>query len=216
MRKITGNTLQRVAKNLLFIPILFALAACGPINRPFNPLDSKKAIKASSIAVVSGSHRQGDMQLAALITKGLTERSTFHVLSQDDIEKRLPDYPTVIEFRDDVKADDEKPIWFKPSEKAKLNAMQAKLKVDYLFVVWNQEISVLTNRNGSTYYVYPIGNMIEYPGTKVVASTRTNDHSSTSILALFRSPDYYIVDAMKGASENIVDEFLDVTKSKKP
>jgi len=215
MTKITGNTLQRMAKNLFYIPLLFALAACGPINKPFNPLDSKKAIKTSSIAVISGSHRQGDMQLAAFVTKGLTERSTFHVLSQDDIEKRVPDYPTVIEFRDDVKSDDEKAIWFKPSEKAKLNAMQAKLKVDYLFVVWNQEISVITNRNGSTYYVYPIGNMIEYPGTKVVASTRTYDHSSTSILALFRSADYYIVDAMKGASENIVDEFLDVTKSKK-
>ena len=58
--------------------------------------------------------------------------------------------------------------------------------------------------------------MIEYPGTKVVASTRTYDHSSTSILALFRSADYYIVDAMEDAADNIVDEFLDVTKSKKP
>ena len=216
MIKITNNTLQRMAKFLFSITLLFALAACGGVNKPFNPLNSGKAIKASSIAVISGSHRGGDMQLAASITKGLAERSTFRVLSQDDIEKRVPEYPTAIEFRDDVKGNDEKAIWFKPSEKARLSAMQAKLKVDYLFVVWNSEISVITDRNGSTYYVYPIGNMIEYPGAKVVASTRTYDHSSTSILALFRSADYYIVDAMEDAADNIVDEFLDVTKSKKP
>jgi hypothetical protein len=32
---------------------------------------------------------------------------------------------------------------------------------------------------------------------------------------LFRDADYYILDALKSASDDIVDEFLSVTKSKK-
>lgn len=210
------ETLPRTAINFIITILLFSLAACGPINKPFNPIDSKKTFKPTSIAVISGSHRDGDTQLAEFVTKGLMERSTFRVLSQEDIAKRLPNYPSVIAIREDVKKDDEKAIWFKPSEKERLNAIQAKLKVDYLYVIWNWEMLLVTSRNGSTYYVYPVGNMIEYPGAKVVASTRSVNGSSTSILALFRSEDYYIVDAMKGAAENIVDKFLDVTNSKKP
>ncbi len=215
MKKMSINTLQRTARYFISVTLLFALVACGAINKPFNPIDGKRSFKPSSIAVISGSDRDGDVQLAGFVTKGLTERSSFRVLSQKEIEKRLPNYPAMITISADVKDDDEKAIWFKPSEKEKLNAMQAKLKVDYLFVIWNSQLTLVTSRNGSTYYVYPIGNMIEYPGSKVVASTRSVDHSSTSILALFRSADYYIVDALKDAAENIVDEFLDITKSKK-
>ena len=49
----------------------------------------------------------------------------------------------------------------------------------------------------------------------MVASTYSVAGSDLSPLALFRDADYYIMDAMKGAAEDIVDEFLAVTKSKK-
>lgn len=218
MRKMNISKLWCMRRSIISAALLFTLTACGAINKPFNPIDSKRTIKPSSIAVISGSYRDADIKMAEFITQGLTERSAYRVLSQDEIGRRIPAYPFIIaaKERDDEKDPDEKAIWFQPSEKEKLNAMQAKLKVDYLFVIWNSQMLQVSSRNGTTYYVYPVGNMIEYPGAKVVASTRSIDGSSTSILALFRSADYYIVDALKGASENIVDEFLDVTKSKKP
>ncbi len=212
-----NNTLQRTALKLVSSALVFFLAACGgPVNKPFNPVDEHKSFKVSSIAVISGSDHDGDMQLAKMVTKGITERSTFRVLSQEEIEKKVSNYPLLISFRNDIKDDDEKPIWFSPDQKSKLNSIQAKLKVDYLFVIWNSHTTLVTSQRSSTYYVHPIGNLIEYPSGKVVAATRTSDSSFISPLALFRPNDYYIVDALKSAAENIVDEFVDVTKSQKP
>jgi hypothetical protein len=215
MKKISSDTLWRRARSFLSVALLFALAACGSTNMPFKAVDEQKAFKPTTIAVISGSDRDGDMQLAKFITKGLTERTAFHVLPQEEIEKRLPDYPLQIAVRRDVKEEESKPTWFQPSEKRKLDAIQAKLKVDYLFVIWNFSTTLITSQRSSTYYVHPIGNMIEYPGSKVVASTMSVADSSISPLALFRPNDYYIVDALKDASEDIVDDFIATTKSKK-
>jgi hypothetical protein len=211
------DTLQLTALKLVSVALVFILAACGgPVNKPFNPVDKHTPFKVSSIAVISGSDHDGDMQLARMLTKGITERSSFRVLSQEEIEKRVPNYPWMISLRNDIKADDEKPVWFSPDQTAKLNSIQAQLKVDYLFVIWNSHTTLVTTHGSSTYYVHPIGNLIEYSSGKVVAATRTSDSSFVSPLALFRPNDYYIVDALKSAAKNIVDEFVDVTKSKKP
>jgi len=215
MKKMSGDTLWRRARSFLSVTLLFALAACGN-NMPFKALDEQKAFKPTTIAVISGSDRDGDMQLAKFITEGLTKRTAFHVLPLEEIEKRLPDYPLLIALRSDVKKEEARPTWFQPSEKRKLDVIQAKLKVDYLFVIWNRQTTLITTQRSSTYYVYPAGNMIEYPGSKVVASTMSVADSSISPLALFRANDYYIVDALKDASEDIVDEFIATTKSKKP
>ena len=154
------GTLSSTARCLVSISLLFALTACGSFNFPFNPIDKNKTYKPSSIAVISGTEDDASRKLAEFITKGLTERSTFRVISQKDIEKKISDYPPDIKFRTDLNSDDEKPIWVKSSDMGKLNAMQAKLKVDYLFVVWNREVGRVTvtgyNRGGSTTdYVYP-------------------------------------------------------------
>lgn len=220
MKSMSVNAPQRFVKHFVFAALMLGLSACSSFNFPFNPIDKNRTYKPSSIAVISGDEQDIHMKLAEFITKGLTERSTFRVMSQKEIEKRIPDYPPSIKFRTDLKEDDEKPIWVGPSAMAKLNAIQSKLQVDYLFVVWNRNVgrSTVRNYNGggsTTDYVYPAGNLIEYPGAKVVASTISVAGSDQSILALFRDADYYIMDALKVASEDIVDEFLAVTKSKK-
>lgn len=214
------STVRNSAINIFSVIILLTLTACSTTNFPFNPIDKNKTYKPSSIAVISGGEQDAHVKLAGFITKELTERSTFRVMSQKEIEKRIPDYPPTILLKSDkdIKENDEKPIWINPSEKAKLNAIQAKLKVDYLFVVWNRfvrRVTVTGQGGSSTDYVYPAGNLIEYPGGAVVASTMSVAGSDLSPLALFRDADYYIVDALKDASEDIVDEFLKVTKSKK-
>lgn len=220
MRKINFNVLKRLAKNFLPVTLLVTLTACSNSNFPFNPIVKNKVYKRpASIAVISGGEQDANVKLAEFITKELAERSTFRVMSQKEIEKRIPGYPPTISINTEVKEDEEKPIWFPSSEKAKLNAIQAKLKVDYVFVVWNRfvrRVTVTSQRGGSTTdYVYPAGNLIEYPGGTVLASTMSVAGSDLSPLALFRDADYYIIDALKDASEDIADEFLDVTKSKK-
>lgn len=220
MKRMNVHALQGTAKYLVSLLILFVLTACSSFNFPFNPLEKNKSYKPSSIAVISGDEHDASRKLAEFITQGLTERSTFRVMPQKEIEKKIPGYPPDIKFRSDLDKDDEKPIWVKSSDMDKLHAIQAKLKVDYLFIIWNREVgrSSVRNYNGggsTTDYVYPAGNLIEYPGAKVVASTISVAGSEQSILSVFHDADYYIIDALKEASKDIVKEFLAVTKSKK-
>src|SRR5262245_55745246 len=96
------------------------LAACGgPVYKPFNPIDDKRSIKPASIAVVSGSHRDGDVKLAQFVTKQLADRTTFRVLSQEEIGKRAPGYPAAIRIKaeEEIKESDEKVVWFVPADK---------------------------------------------------------------------------------------------------
>lgn len=214
------NTLGRTAKILFSLLIFFTLTACSNSNFPFNPIVKNKVYKPTTIAVISGDEKDAHVKLAGYITQELTERSTFKVMSQKEIEKRLPGYPQKILINTNIKEDEEKPVWFPASEKAKLSAIQAKLKVDYLFVVWNRfvrRVTVTSYQGGgsTTDYVYPAGNLIEYPSGTVLASTMSVAGSDLSPLALFRDADYYILDALKDASEDIVDDFLDVTKARK-
>jgi len=218
MQAGNSGTLLHGAKTVVSAVVLLALAACGSTNYPFNPMDKGQTYRPTSIAVISGSEEASSVKLAGFITDGLSKKSTFHVMSQQDIAKRIPNYPADIAINTKVKEGEEKPIWFPSAEKAKLSAIQAKLKVDYLYVVWNRfvrRVTVTGNYGGSTTdYVYPAGNLIEYPGGKVLASTMSVAGSELSPLALFRDKDYYIVDALKDASSDIVDEFTDVTKSR--
>ena len=195
------------------------MIACGS-NYPFNPIVKDRVYKPnSSIAVISGGEQDGNVKLAGFITDRLAKQSSFKVMTQKEIEKKVPAYPPTILINTEVKEDEEKPVWFPASEKAKLNSIQAKLKVDYIFVVWNrsvQRITVHSRSGGSTTdYVYPAGNLIAYPGGKVVASTMSVASSELSPLALFRDADYYILDALEDAADDIADEFVSVTNSKK-
>ena len=212
------NTSTFAMRVLIAITLASGLAACGGgVYKPFNPIDEKQAIRPASVAVIAGSHQDGDVRLAGFLTKQLSERTRFRVLTQEDIGKRVPGYPSVIAIKkeDDIKDDDEKVVWFRASEKAKLDAIQSRLKVDYLFVVWVPWMSVVSSRNGTTFYVYPAGNLVAYPGARVVASTRMGWGESNSILALFRPKDYYIVLALENSAEAIVDEMITVASSVK-
>ena len=211
----------RLAEALLIVAFTAGLAGCGggQVQKPFNPLDEAQPIRPTSVAVISGSRRDGDVKLAEFLTAQLTERSNLRVMSQEEIGKRAPGYPAAIAIKkdDDIKDGDEKVVWFPPSEKAKLDALQARLKVDHLFVLWVPYMTLYSSsRGGDTYFVYPAGNMLAYPGGKVVASTRMSAGSSPApLMALVRPKDYYIVDAIKKSAEAIVDDVIKVTKSKK-
>jgi len=109
---------RRFAGVLLAAVLTAGLAACGGgVYKPFNPIDEKRPIKPASIAVISGSHQDGDVKLAGFVTKQLAERTTFRVLSQEEIGRRAPGYPTAIGLkkRENIEDDDEKVVWFVPS-----------------------------------------------------------------------------------------------------
>lgn len=215
------NILWRVFRIIFAMIMLSVLAACSSENFPYNPIVQNKVYRPGKIAVVAGHDDDATKHLAEFLTKDLGERSTFSVMSQADITRHLPGYPADIRIRsnEDIKDNENNPVWFLPAEKAKINAIQAKLKVDYVFLVWNRLVKRVTVTNGmsgsTTDYVFPGGNLIEYPGGTVLASTMSVAGSDLSPLALFRDKDYYIVDALKTASGDIAHDFIKVTKSGK-
>ncbi|HUX89228.1 MAG TPA: hypothetical protein VMV48_00875 [Gallionellaceae bacterium] len=207
------NALRHTARILMSLSLLFALTACSS-NAPFKKFDANKKIKPSTIAVISGGDDDLDIKLAELISNDLSRRSTFTVMPQSEIAKKIHEYPATIRLVYKL-ADEQKPVWFGLSEFEKVNAIQDRLKVDYLFVVWNRDFFQGYTAFSTYDYVVPAGNLIEYPGAKVVASSMLYSHSRVGLLKWFRDADYYLVDALENGAEDIVNEFLDVTNSKK-
>jgi hypothetical protein len=217
---VNKNQLIQYARYTTLVGLIAMLMGCSHYpNKPFSLMDDKQPIKVTSVAVIAGSPGDGPKQLAQFVTDGLAEKSRFKVLSQEEIGDRVPNYPYAIKIKDDETLDKETDletqVWFVPSEQAKLDALQKKLKVDYLYVLWIPWMRASTYQGKTTYLVWPSGNMIEYPGGRVVASTKISRSESDSPLALFRANDYYIVKVLEESAEDIVDELIVATNSAK-
>jgi hypothetical protein len=195
---------------LLFI----ALLGCGGPNNPFVLMDDRHVVKPTSIVVISGSHQIQDTKLAELLTKELKERSRFRVFTQENIAKAVTNYPVTIKRRN-VEKDEAKPIWFDPAEKRKVDDIQARLNADYVFIVWGVLSQAISNKGNSSYGLSIVGNLVEYPSRKVVATTEFYDSITDSPLALFRPKNYYIEKLLADCVERIADEFLQTTKAMK-
>jgi hypothetical protein len=170
------RNLRRRVHTLLAAALLFGLLGCS-VQAPLRTMDESHPIKTGSLAVISGSHRGGDAMLAELVTRQLENSDRFRVLPQQEIARRVPDYPVLIEMQDSsqISENDEKAIWFSPAGKARLDAIQAQLGVDYVLVLWIPKITretPISLHGGQFFHVYPVGNLLEYPAGRVVGSSR--------------------------------------------
>lgn len=205
--KCSENSLKFIAL-LCFFPLLYACG--GAINKPFVKMDSSFVIKPSTIAVIAGFNEEPDKKLAEVLTEELKTRTSFNVLTQEEITKNFPKYPMRIELSQSTKL--ERPEWFSSEGKRKIDLLQSKIKARYIYVLWVNNLSAQTTcavRGGcsTTYYMTVIGNLIEYPVGKTVAYTHIEEDASPSILNLtvFRSSAYFVEKMIKRISEKIVN-----------
>lgn len=188
------------------------LGGCGG-GTLFALKDSGYSIKPTSVSVITGGSEEADLKLAEYLTKELKERTTLEVVEQDVVSKAISSYPITIKT---VEEDNGKVAWIDPSEKPRIEKIQAKLKTKYVFVIWSkglQKTTVCSNRGGctNTYSTDVYGNMLEYPGGKIISHTAFNERNSDSILALFRSKGYYVDKMLQNSAEAIAEEFVKVT-----
>lgn len=170
------ESVKRIILFLMFTVLLVNLPGCSG-QAAFKLLDEKHLLRKGTLAVISGSHRDGDVFLASRVTELLAGSDRFRVMTQQDISQRLSEYPSVIDLQNSsrISDSDENASWFSPSGKLSLDAMQAKLGVDYILVLW---IAKITHKgpgllsNSDPIDVYPVGNLLEYPGGRVVGSLR--------------------------------------------
>ena len=199
------------------IGLALLLAGCGGGGTVFALKDPSYAVKPTSVTVITGGSEESDLKLAEYLTQELTDRTTLKVVGQQDVSKAIPSYPIALKTVEEHNGEVE---WVDPAEKPRLQKLQAKLKTNYVFVVWSKRLkqsSYCSSRGGcsNTYSADVYGNMLEYPSGEIVSHTAFNRRNSDSVLALFRSKGYYVDELLKKSAEDIVDEFIKVTNTGK-
>ena len=204
MMKDVLRNMNQAGLVILFLAALGSLAGCG-IHKPFEFFDETTLMKSGTIAVIRADGSDATMRLATALTKELRERSTFKVWSQAKINLSLAKYPVPI--KEGKPENPDKPVWFDKGEKAKVDAMQAQLKVRYLFVVWTV-VSRATDTSDS-YHVSVNGNVVEYPKGRVIGYSLLSGSSRSSKGADIRP-------MMKDSAAKMADKFVRVAKAEKP
>ena len=199
------------------IGVALLLSGCGGGGTIFALKDPGYAVKPTSVTVITGGSEETDLKLAEYLTQELKDRTRLQVVSQDEVSKAIPSYPIAVKTVEEKNGEVE---WVDPSEKLRLQKIQAKLKTHYVFVVWSKRLkqtSYCSSRGGcsNTYSADVYGNMLEYPSGQIVSHTAFNRRNSDSVLALFRSKGYYVDELLKQSAEDIVDEFIKVTNTGK-
>lgn len=199
------------------IGLALLLSGCGGGGTIFALKDPGYAVKPTSVTVITGGSEETDLKLAEYLTQELKDRTRLQVVSQDEVSKAIPSYPIAVKTVEEKNGEVE---WVDPSEKIRLQKIQAKLKTHYVFVVWSKRLkqtSYCSSRGGcsNTYSADVYGNMLEYPSGQIVSHTAFNRRNSDSVLALFRSKGYYVDELLKQSAEDIVDEFIKVTNTGK-
>jgi hypothetical protein len=199
------------------IGLVFLLGGCGGGGTVFALKDPTYAVKPTSVTVITGGSEESDLKLAEYLTQELRDRTQLKVIGQEEVSKAVASYPIAVKTVEEKNGEME---WVDPSEKPRLQQIQAKLKTNYVFVVWSKRLkqtSYCSNRGGcsNTYSADVYGNMLEYPSGQIVSHTAFNRRNSDSVLALFRSKGYYVDELLKKSAEDIVDEFIKVTNTGK-
>ena len=217
--KETGKNIGRTGCGLIMVGMFAMLAGCCGIHKPFELFDDKTAIKTGTIAVVSADASEPTMRLAEELTRELKERSTFKVLSQAEVGRRIGKYPVTIKEAQPENKD--KPVWFAKGEKAKVDAMQAQIKADYIYVVWTGNLTrVTTTRQGGgssvSYHVNVDGNVIEYPKGRVVGYSVFGGSKSQTCCLFGKSEEDDVNEMLKTSAIEMADKFISAAKAEKP
>ncbi len=195
---------------LLAAVVIITTCGCAARHPYFGLLREAHVIQPGSLAVISGDKEPASIGLAAFLTTELRNRSTFRVLSQQEIAGRVPEYPNEIS---DAKND-----------KRTMKSLQEKLKTDYLFVVWSQYMTkaVTSTRQLSFFFLGSgrletdiMGQLFHYPdGTEVgTSSFRTSQSLGITAMRAMNSDNDAAAEMLQSAAASIADDFLDITKA---
>jgi hypothetical protein len=210
------RTLGRVAVAALCMALL---SACGGVHKPFTLMNDNYLLKpAGSVAVVTGSSDEATTALAGYLTQDLKKKGTLHVMSQEEVARRIAKYPSTVKQIKQVENYD-RPVWYAPGEKGKIDSMQQQLKTDYLFIVWGGDlyrtVTYNSNGGGDVYYsVVIVANLVE-PRNKVVGFSNFGHSKSQSCCLFGKSEGDDVNTMLKEAAEEMSDKFLKAAKAQK-
>jgi hypothetical protein len=208
------RTYGRIAAAALCMALL---SACG-VHKPFELMNGNYQLKPGSVAVVTGSNDEATTALAGYLTEELKQKGTMHVMSQEEVARHVPKYPSSVKRAKEVE-DLDHPVWYAAGEKGKIDSMQQQLKSGYLFVVWGGNLyrTVTYRSNGGADVTYSVGivaNLIE-PRNKVVGYSNFGRSKGQSCCLFGKSEGDDINQMLKEAAEEMADDFLKTAKAQK-
>lgn len=194
------------------------LTGCG-VHKPFAFMDDNTQVKKGSLAVISGDASEPTVMLTEYLTHALKQKSTFRVMSQEEIGRRAGKYP--VNLKRAVPENEDKPVWFAKGEKSKLDAIHSQLKTDYLLVVWTsnlQRVFVHYSNGGGkvSYYAGILGNLYEYPKAKPIGYSNFGNSKDQSCCLFGKSEGDDINALLKYSAEEMADDFVTAAKAEKP
>jgi hypothetical protein len=220
-----------VGRLVLVVAISFVLAGgygCSARHPYFDVVQKDYQVKPGTLAVISGDNNAVSIQLAALLTRELRGRSTFRVVSQEDIAKRVPDYPyTFLETKTEKTSKGRVIDSYTEANRGHVHAIQKNLKTDYLFVVWGEDLRKVLRTSqygallgiGRGFYEADInGQLFRYPPGAEVGNTSFTASESAGITTanLSEKDNKFVEQMIQSAAVSIADDFLEVTKAGKP
>ena len=126
---------QRYMQALIAVALL--LGGCGGGGTIFALKDPGYAVKPTSVTVITGGSEESDLKLAEYLTQELRERTQLKVIDQEEVSKAIPSYPIAVKTVEERNGEVE---WVDPAEQPRLHKIQAKLKTNYVFVVWSKRL----------------------------------------------------------------------------
>lgn len=121
---------------LLFLAAcILPLFSCAPGYGRFKLTDKDFRPRGKSLAVLSGLDNDANVILSEYMAEAFKNRSTFQVLSGQEIKRVMPDYPINIKgpYKNAYFSFD---VDYARTDVKKLKSIQQKLGVDYLYVLW--------------------------------------------------------------------------------
>ncbi len=215
----------RTAFLFVAVSLFVILEGCRRSVVPFDVVDEQYRVKPGALAVLSGNNSDFDFRLADALTKKLSQKSILKLMTQEDIIRRIPNYPSdIVSSGSADTAIDSAPYSFSRRDKARLDAIHAQLNTDYVLVIWSNNLAKVTSINtgclmvnysysGSFYtrlFEYPSGKVVGYSsfgathrtGAAFPTSQTGDDEKNVTVLI-----DY--------AVQLITDDFIKTTKTGK-
>jgi hypothetical protein len=204
---------------LMIVFIVFIFNNCfSHMGKKYEAIDSNFMLDSGkSISVLSGRIDDTDVLLSDTLRKQLSVSGKFKVMPEDEMRKRIKEYPFkshLIDFRiiNDIEYNKEcfTPIMNETSKK-RIDEIQKSLQTDYVMVVWIDTTRVVTSSTFTSPsniinsgQMFVVSRIYSYPDGKLVGfSARWFDTSS-----IFSSED----DIIKETSADIMDQVIDKTK----
>ncbi len=230
--RIVKKKVNPVWRIVLVVAISFVLAGgygCSARHQYFDVAQKGYQVKPGTLAVISGDNAAVSVKLAALLTRELQGRSTFRVVSQEDIAKRIPDYPyPILQTKTEKTSKGMVIDSYTEANRGQVAAIQKNLKTDYVFVVWGEDLrkvlrttqyGVLLGIGRGSYEADINGQLFHYPQGAEVGNTSFTASESAGFFAtanLSERDNEYVEKMILSAATFIADDFLDVTKAGKP